>query len=52
MAKIEVKLPGYRCERCGHEWITRGKSEPLVCPKCKSAYWNIPRKGESEDKNE
>jgi len=29
MAKIEVKLPGYRCERCGHEWIKRGKDEPL-----------------------
>jgi hypothetical protein len=27
MAKIEVKLNGYRCERCGYEWIQRGKEE-------------------------
>lgn len=36
---------GYRCERCGHEWVPRDfETEPRVCPKCKSAYWNKPRK--------
>ena len=37
---------GYRCERCNHEWIPRRHSdqEPSVCPKCKSPYWNRPRK--------
>src|SRR5262249_1814059 len=39
---------GYRCERCGHEWIPRGESdgEPATCPnpKCRSPYWNRPRK--------
>jgi len=36
---------GYRCERCQHEWIPREfEKEPRVCPKCKSAYWNQPRK--------
>lgn len=36
---------GYRCERCSHEWIPRGaEQEPFVCPKCKSPYWNRPRK--------
>jgi predicted Zn-ribbon and HTH transcriptional regulator len=45
MAK--VKLAGYRCERCDHEWIPRDKNqEPSVCPKCKSPYWNKPRKTE------
>jgi len=40
-----VTLAGYRCDRCGHEWVPRDKlKEPLVCPKCKSAYWNTPRK--------
>jgi hypothetical protein len=35
---------GYRCERCGHEWIPRDfESEPAVCPKCKNPYWNRPR---------
>lgn len=43
MAK--VTLDGYRCERCDHEWVPRDKEqEPTVCPKCKSPYWNKPRK--------
>src|SRR5262245_57570541 len=35
---------GFRCERCGHEWIPRGENdqEPKVCPKCKNPYWNTP----------
>ena len=41
----KVQLWGYKCERCGHEWLPRDKEqEPTVCPKCKSPYWNIPRK--------
>ena len=44
MAKIEIKVKGYRCERCGHEWTPRGLKEPKVCPKCKSPYWNVPKK--------
>jgi len=45
-----VSLEGYKCERCGHIWIPRKyqikdkKKEPIICPKCKSPYWNIPRK--------
>ena len=34
---------GYRCARCEHEWVPKVQ-EPRVCPKCKSAYWNRPRK--------
>lgn len=41
---IEIKVKGYRCNRCGHEWIPKGKDEPMVCPNCKSPYWNKPRK--------
>ena len=42
---VEIKLKGFRCERCGHEWIPRDISqEPRVCPKCKSPYWNRPRR--------
>lgn len=41
----KVQIWGYRCERCSHEWVPRDKaSEPRVCPKCKSPYWNTPRK--------
>lgn len=43
MAK-KVQLWGYRCERCQHEWLPRGEFEPKVCPKCKSPYWDRPRK--------
>src|SRR2546428_10006770 len=37
---------GYKCDRCGHEWIPRqsNESEPRVCPRCHSAYWNRPRR--------
>ncbi len=43
MAKTEITVPGYKCERCGHEWKPRRKEEPTVCPKCKSPYWNKPK---------
>jgi DNA-directed RNA polymerase subunit RPC12/RpoP len=46
MAKIQ--LSGYRCERCDHEWVPRDKDEePRVCPKCKSPYWNKPRRADN-----
>ena len=46
MARVPITVMGFRCERCNHEWIPRGDSEqePSVCPKCKSPYWNRPRK--------
>ena len=37
---------GFRCERCGHEWVPRNQEHaPKVCPnpKCKSPYWDRPR---------
>ena len=41
-----IKLEGYVCERCGHKWVPRETTteEPKVCPKCKSPYWNVPKK--------
>jgi DNA-directed RNA polymerase subunit RPC12/RpoP len=45
MARVPITVMGYRCERCSHEWIPRAaEQEPSVCPKCKSPYWNRPRK--------
>ena len=32
------------CLRCGHVWIRRTEKHPTVCPKCKSPYWNAPRR--------
>ena len=50
----KIKLEGYICERCNHSWISRniGKKspEPRVCPKCKSPYWNVPRKNKQKTK--
>jgi hypothetical protein len=41
-----VPLMGCRC-RCGHEWLPRDKDDrPRVCPKCKSANWDRPKKFE------
>lgn len=57
MASITIKETGYRCERCGHEWVPRGPRKenrpagslaedvlPALCPKCKSPYWQTKRK--------
>ena len=36
---------GCRCERCEAEWIPRDPDvEPEACPRCKSPYWNRPKK--------
>ena len=49
MAKIKITIEGYKCERCGHEWIPRVKieEEPTICPSCKSPYWNKPKKNKN-----
>ncbi len=45
MGRVPITVMGLRCERCGHEWLPRDTSqEPKVCPKCKSPYWNKPKK--------
>jgi predicted Zn-ribbon and HTH transcriptional regulator len=33
-----------QCNRCHHDWAARRPGIPKVCPKCKSLYWNKPRK--------
>lgn len=34
------------CLRCGYKWRPRIDNPPIVCPnpKCKSPYWNKPRR--------
>jgi hypothetical protein len=45
-----IQLWGYRCQRCGHEWVPRDKTQkPRVCPKCKNPYWDRPRKVVGKD---
>ena len=36
-------MSGFECERCYHKWIPRSDESPIVCPKCKSPYWNKKR---------
>lgn len=42
--KVEIRMMGYRCERCGHEWVPIREQAPATCPKCKSPYWDRPRR--------
>ncbi len=44
MEKVRLEVWGYRCLRCDHEWIPRLASPPRLCPRCKSAYWDTPRR--------
>ena len=45
-----VLIEGYMCERCWYRWGcrtgsgVRPKEDPRVCPKCKTPYWNRPRR--------
>lgn len=32
------------CQRCKHKWTPR-KEEVVICPKCKSPYWNRKKRG-------
>ena len=42
MSKIKIKTErdGYRCCKCGHEWVPRHNKAPEVCPKCKRRSWD------------
>ncbi len=45
MSRVPITVMGFKCDRCDHEWVPRDfETEPRVCPKCKSPYWNRPRK--------
>lgn len=44
MCKIKIEVEGYKCLRCGYEWIPRKNETPVRCAKCKNPYWNRPKK--------
>ena len=53
--KVKIELDGFRCLRCGYEWVPRvfKQSElPTICPKCKSPYWNKERRQPLKRNNE
>jgi rubrerythrin len=51
VAKVLITKAGWRCERCGYEWIPkRPDFAPEVCPKCKSPYWMRPRQSAKQER--
>ncbi len=46
---IKDTLPHLQCLRCGHEWMPRSEERPGNCPKCKSPYWDKPRKRQTKE---
>jgi len=36
----KTKINGFKCMRCGYNWVPRGELRPKVCPKCMSPYWD------------
>lgn len=41
-----MKIPTLDCKRCNHAWYPRAQKKPVLCPKCKSPYWNRDRKNQ------
>lgn len=40
-----ISIMGNKCYRCGHEWRPVNLlCRPRVCPKCKSPYWDVPKR--------
>ena len=35
--------PLVKCLRCDYSWSPRTEDLPIVCAKCKSAYWDVPK---------
>ena len=53
----KIEIFAFQCLKCDHLWIPRVelsqlkngvKEEPIICPSCKSAYWNKQRKNKSK----
>ena len=42
MGRVTRKV--WKCDRCGHGWLSRDGKKPLRCGSCKSPYWNTPKK--------
>lgn len=40
------------CLKCGHFWPQRGQQRSRVCPKCRSAWWDVPTKRKAETEAE
>jgi len=51
MALVKKTAKGFKCKRCEHPWKSRqapdkeGMVDIIVCPTCKSPWWNKEKKG-------
>ena len=50
-----INVKAFKCNACGHVWISRqylkdGKTKPIACAKCKSAYWNREKTDKKDSK--
>ena len=41
MIPRRIRIRKLTCRRCGHSWAPR-QNNPRQCPRCKSAYWDVP----------
>lgn len=44
-----ITLAQCHCLRCTYAWWPRGAYLPVLCPKCKSRYWNQVREETREE---
>jgi len=52
MPEVKIEVKGYKCNNCQHEWMPRSpKAKPLICPKCKSARWDMEPKKKARKKS-
>lgn len=47
-----IQLMKYTCEKCHHSWLPRSEERPRVCPKCKSAWWDIKENPSNKIEND
>lgn len=40
MQEMGVRLPEFRCVRCGHRWHPRAPQKPNRCAGCKVLHWD------------
>ena len=43
------KRKEHKCLRCCHKWFRRLRSYPLICPKCKTPYWDRIKRSIKKD---
>lgn len=43
---MKLEIHKLQCKKCLHTWVPR-RSEVRLCPKCKTAYWDVKRNEKS-----